>query len=255
MKQPAKQLYDDAEIYHRLMGSPPSPATVAFYQRLAERFGQPVLELGCGSGRITRPLARAGIDIVGLDTSPAMLALARDGEENDPTGARFLPGDMRDIDVDQTFGFVFAPTQCFQHLLTRVDVERCLAAVAEHLEPGGALLIQAFVPSPAILAKSPDEWSPTRASITDGDGEPLVAELCSAYEPASQILSSIYRIGYGPGRWTHELRLTMRQFFPQELDTLLHYNGYEILERFSDEDFTPFDQAPQYQNILCRPRR
>lgn len=117
-----------------------------FWISLAERFGSPVLELGCGPGRVFSALAVRGFDVTGLDNDPAMLARAR---RRTPTSleleGRLVEGDLRDFTLPQTFRLVLIPCNTFSGL-TESDAAACLACVRRHLHMGGGLAIE--LPNP-----------------------------------------------------------------------------------------------------------
>jgi ubiquinone/menaquinone biosynthesis C-methylase UbiE len=83
-----------------------------FYVGLAREAEPPVLELGCGTGRVAIPIARAGVQIVGLDSSPPMLAKAQE-RSNGLTNVRWVEGDMREFDLPDRFGLVIIPYRAF----------------------------------------------------------------------------------------------------------------------------------------------
>ena len=107
----------------------------AFYGRIAQEAGGPVLELGCGTGRIAIPLAEAGHSVTGVDVSEGMLTMARRKSADLPAQLRdrltWVRQDMSELNLGQRFGFVFVPARSFQHLLT-VDLQRqTLAAIRD----------------------------------------------------------------------------------------------------------------------------
>jgi ubiquinone/menaquinone biosynthesis C-methylase UbiE len=113
---------------------------VPFWRRVAAAAEGPVLELGCGTGRVTRPLARAGIDIVGIDRSAPMLARAITKSPNHPItkSLRFIRGDIRALPFGaRSFSMVLAPYGVLQSLTTPRDLAATLASVAWVVEPGG----------------------------------------------------------------------------------------------------------------------
>ena len=114
-------------------------ADVAFFVEMAQAAGGPVLEIGCGTGRVLIPTARAGIEIVGLDLSPSMLAVCRSNlaQESAETQARvrLVEGDMRDFDLGQQFALVTLPFRPFQHLTSVEDQIACLTTIHRHLAP------------------------------------------------------------------------------------------------------------------------
>jgi len=121
---------------------------VGFFVRMAARIGGPVLELGCGTGRVTFPLARAGFKVTGLDVSMGMLEIARRKAGVLPPRARprFVRGDMASFRVRGRFRFVFVPFRAFQHLLDPESQKACLKAIRRHLVRGGRLVVDLFDP-------------------------------------------------------------------------------------------------------------
>ncbi len=113
----------------------------AFYLDLARRCEGPVLELGCGEGRLLLPLGRAGFDVVGLERSAAMLEALESRLKDEDSAVRgrvqVVEGDMADFALDRSFPLVLAPYRAFQHLLTPVDQSQSLVALRELLEPSG----------------------------------------------------------------------------------------------------------------------
>jgi SAM-dependent methyltransferase len=104
-----------------------------FYLDLARQAGGPVLELGCGPGRLTIPLAREGLDITGLDVTAGMLARAQ--AQAGALPIRWVEADARAFRLGRRFGAVLATGGLFQHMLGRADQEALLACVREHLAP------------------------------------------------------------------------------------------------------------------------
>lgn len=131
-------------------------ADVAFFVEAAAAAGAPVLEIGCGTGRVLIPTARAGVDIVGLDQSPGMLEVCRNRllEEPPAVGDRvtLVQADMRQFDLGGSFTLATIPFRPFQHLLTVDDQLACLACIRRHLTPTGRLIFDCFNPSIDALA-------------------------------------------------------------------------------------------------------
>jgi ubiquinone/menaquinone biosynthesis C-methylase UbiE len=120
---------------------------LSFWQRVASREQGPVLELGCGTGRVSIPLARAGVEIVGVDRSAPMLERARKrtklgglkGAPRVPRGVRFVRADIRALPfVDRSFPTVIAPYGILQSLTRPRDLTATLSSVARVIAPGGA---------------------------------------------------------------------------------------------------------------------
>src|SRR3954467_5004750 len=141
-----------ARNYDALYGVMRDPSgDAAFYRALAQESGGPVLELGCGTGRVLLPIAALGIACVGVDASPAMLAALR--AKNPPSNLELVEARMETFDLGgRRFRLVTSPFRAFLHLL---DVEAQLAAPADlrrHLAPGGAVALDVFDPKLAWLA-------------------------------------------------------------------------------------------------------
>jgi ubiquinone/menaquinone biosynthesis C-methylase UbiE len=140
------EFYDDVVPYR-------SRQDVAFFVEMAQRSGGPVLELGCGTGRILMPTARSGVEIVGMDASPLLLSECRRklSRESGDVRARvdLVRGDMRQFALERRFGLTTMPFRPFQHLLTVADQLSCLTSIYRHLNDGGRLIMDVFI-SPAF---------------------------------------------------------------------------------------------------------
>src|SRR5262245_56439435 len=139
-----------ADLYDHV-GPYRSRLDVAFFLDEAVGAGGPVLELGCGTGRVLIPIARAGVEIVGVDASAPMLNICRDRllQELEAVQARvtLVHADMRSFALDRRFTLATIPFRPFQHLLTVDDQLACLSAIRRHLVDGGRLILDLFNPS------------------------------------------------------------------------------------------------------------
>jgi SAM-dependent methyltransferase len=124
----------------------PSAAT-DWFRAIARRTGGPILELGCGTGRVAIPLAQDGHEVVGLDRSPAMLARAERHAGREGVSLRLVEGDMRSFSFSEAFALIAIPFQTFL-ILTPEERWSCLARAREHLAPEGLLAIEVFQPDP-----------------------------------------------------------------------------------------------------------
>jgi 2-polyprenyl-3-methyl-5-hydroxy-6-metoxy-1,4-benzoquinol methylase len=147
--------YSDARRYDLVLGAYATGDFLNFYKRQIARYGQPVLELACGSGRMTIPLANEGVNITGLDISEKMLDLAKLKVSKRGVRIRFIQGDIRSFDLGQKFKFIFIPAQSVSHLHTREEIENCFSCVRQHLMSEGRFLIELFNSSVKLLAREP----------------------------------------------------------------------------------------------------
>lgn len=120
------------------------PGEIDFYHRIVDQEVKSnngtVLEVACGTGRVAIRLAQNGVNVVGLDRSSEMLEVARQ-KSADLQNMRWVQGDMRSFELDETFGLVIIPGHAFQNLITPEDQVACLECIKQHLNPGGALVI------------------------------------------------------------------------------------------------------------------
>ena len=130
---------------------------VEFYRILAEETGGPVLELGSGTGRVAWALARAGIEIFGLEIQDAMLMAAEARRWKEPPEVQdrveFDMGDMRDFDLGREFSLILIPYRGFQSLLDPEAQRACLRSVHRHLSEDGLLVIHVFDPKLELLVE------------------------------------------------------------------------------------------------------
>ena len=136
-------LYDSVPLYQERQD-------VDFYVAEAKASGGAVLEVGCGTGRILLPTARAGCTITGIDSSAHMLARCRAKLAAEPAAVQsrvtLAQHEMRSFNLDGTFALITAPFRVVQHLITQEDQLQFLAAARGHLAPGGRLVFDVFNP-------------------------------------------------------------------------------------------------------------
>jgi SAM-dependent methyltransferase len=206
---------------------------VAFYVDLARRARGPVLEYGIGNGRIALPIARHGVEVVGIDQSATMLADLRARLDREPEAVArrvtLARGDMRSKRLRRRFPLVMCTFNTALHLFTRGDVERFFARVKEHLAPGGSFVVDLSMPPLDELVRKP-----TRAYLAGRLRHPTAGMLVTNrerfdYDPPRQVLfvsMEFEPVGDPGAAWMTPL--AHRQFFPQEWEALLHYNGFKV---------------------------
>jgi SAM-dependent methyltransferase len=235
---------------------------VRYYVGLVGERGGPVLEYGCGNGRISLPLARAGAEVVGVDRSAPMLGDLRVRLRAEPEDVRGLltlrRGDMRSARLGRRFPLVICPFNAFLHLYERRDVERFLARVREHLTPRGELVFDVSMPEPSELARNPERAlaSPRfRYPEPGGQGPMIRYTERFDYDRLRQVLFVAMEFAPTDGSEPWMTPLAHRQFYPQELEALLHYNGFAVTERYGDFFRAPLTSRSSTILLHCRPRR
>ncbi|MFO0756884.1 MAG: class I SAM-dependent methyltransferase [Byssovorax sp.] len=225
----------------------------AFYADLARASGGPVLELGCGTGRILLPIAREGIPCVGLDQSAGMLAVLR--EKHPPENLEIVQGSMVDFDLgDRRFPLIFIAFRGFLHLCTVEEQLACLACVRRHLAPGGVLAMDMFVPD---LARTAQAEEPEQQDAKAMDGEVEVRRFASV---SRDHVTQVMKVRYRHERWLGGTKLAeestvlaLRWMYPYELLHLLARAGFTVTAVHGGFDRRPFD-AKKEMIVLAEAR-
>ena len=243
-----KSLYSSADLYD-LIHLEPWKGEVEFYTRQATECGPRVLELACGTGRVTLPLAERGLQMTGLDISEEMLTRARVKSVAAGVNIRWVQGDMRAFALGAEFDLIFIPINSLCHLLTRADAEACLRCVRQHLAPRGRFVIDVFNPDLKILARHPQHWYPVNTYPLPNGGHMHLSEQ-TQYDRATQINHIVWRFEFSDAP-TQDRALAMRQYFPQELDMLLAYNGLAVLAKYGKYGEKAFHAESNQQLVVA----
>jgi ubiquinone/menaquinone biosynthesis C-methylase UbiE len=208
-----------------------------FYRDLARESGGPVLELGCGTGRVLLPIAREGIECVGLDASPEMLSIFRD--KAPPPNLTLVEGRMQSFDLGaRRFALITCPFRAFSHLLDVADQLEALARIRHHLAPGGAFAFDLFDPRFDRLA-APFEEETLRATFQH-EGHEVRRWDSSTRDHTRQILTVHFRFEGGPPEMTGTADLQLRWFNRYELEHLLHRAGFTDVTFYGHFDRRPW---------------
>lgn len=210
---------------------------IGFYvDRAREVAPGPVVELGAGNGRVALEIARAGIDVIGVEPSAAMRA---DGEARAAAAGldgklRLIDGDMRTFVADPAVDLVIIPFRSFQHLLTPDDQLSALASIRESLKPGGHLVFNVFSLDPAVVA-SRDGLRAHRFSFDDDEGRRHETYSTPRYTPATQRLEVLVE---------HEIWQDERLKETESAELRLHVSGrYEVQHLLVRAGFEPVSLA------------
>lgn len=158
----------------------------AFYRRQVARYGQPVLDVGCGTGRLLLDYLQQGVDIDGVDVSPEMIALCRSKAETLGLSPTILYATMEGLDLPRTYRTILVPSSSFQLLTDLPDAHTALRRFFHHLEPGGALVMP-FMILWKSGGKHETEWAQTGEKVRDGDGAVVRRWSRARYEPENQL--------------------------------------------------------------------
>ena len=246
-------IYGSARRYDALAGEINSGEDIDYWERQIHRHPGPALELACGTGRLTLPLAERGLVVEGLDVSPVMLDWAREKASARGLDVPWHQADCTDFDLARRFGTIFVPNNSLCHLLHWRDFLACLACVRRHLLPGGRFLLDYFNPSPALLMRDPDGRFPvTEFEDPEGKGRAVVTEN-NVYDFASQINHVRWYWRFAARAEEVVTDLPMRVYYPQELDALLALSGFRVESKYGGYGETPFSSLSLKQLIVAAP--
>jgi len=217
-----------------------SAASEHFYLEEARRSGGRVLEMACGSGRLTIPIAQSGVDIVGADLSASMLDRARAKALRAGLAVEFVEADMRDFEAPGKFSAILIPGNSLLHLFSIDDLKRCLASVRRHLAPGGRLVFDISKWDLAMLARDPGERYPVLK--TDG----ISIEETATYDAAAQVRDIVWHLSD-----SRVIEYRLRVIFPQELLLLLDVAGFRVEARYGEFTREPFESSSPRQVYIC----
>jgi SAM-dependent methyltransferase len=227
----------------------------AFYRALAHETGGPVLELGCGTGRVLLPIAQDGLECVGLDGSPAMLDALR--AKQPPPTLRLVVAPMQDFDLGPArFRLIFSAFRPLQHLYTVEDQLACLASVRRHLASDALFAFDVFQPALARLAQTEEpEYEEDR--FADGDDEigRLVSVSRDIATQTQDVTIRFERRREGRVIGSECERFRMRWYHRYELEHLLARAGLDIVALYGDFDRRPFDRDATEMVFVARASR
>jgi SAM-dependent methyltransferase len=225
----------------------------------AQRTGGPLLELGCGTGRLLVALATAGYAVTGVDSSAEMLRIARAKAEAAGVlrQVTLVQGDYADASLPGTYRLALVMMNTFLHLTTQADQLRALRHWRQHLSPGGLLLIDVFNPDVAQLASLDGrvEWEKTWSDRETGTK--VMKFLTRTVDLAEQLIhvNLIYDEITADGRVGRTLvPFALRYLWRAEAELLLGQAGFALEAVYGDRSLGPFEGASDTMILVARRR-
>ena len=242
------KLIYDGNIYD---GMNSEIADLPFYSRwLRKRKSGHILELCCGTGRLTIPLAQEGYNIIGVDNNISMLKQAnrKANELNVPVS--FIKSDMRYLDLPEVYDIIFIPFNSIHHLYNNQDFFNVLTSVKKYLKNDGYFLFDCFNPDIRYIVHSEKEEKMI-AGYSTKDGRKVVIKQTMIYENTTQI-NRIKWHYYINGEFDSIQNMDMRLFFPKELDTYLSIYGFKMIHKFGGFNEEIFEDQSGKQIFVCK---
>ena len=208
----------DANIYD---GMNTSMDDLQFYKRwLPKNKDARILELCCGTGRLTLPIAKDGYDISGVDYTASMLHQAKMKAAEAGLRINFIQADIRTLDLQEKYDLIFIPFNSIHHLYENEDLFKVLHVVKNHLKDGGLFLLDCFNPNIRYIVEDEKEQQERHYFIN--------------------------------GEFNSIQNLDMRMFFPQELDSYLEWNGFSIIHKYGGFEEEVFNDDSEKQVFVCQ---
>jgi ubiquinone/menaquinone biosynthesis C-methylase UbiE len=230
---------------------------VPFWRRVAAGAIGPMLELGCGTGRVSLPLARAGVQLVGIDRSAPMLERARTRVLRSPllrrgNSPRFVRGDIRALPFnDDAFRMVLAPYGILQSLIRQRDLTATLASVARVLAPGGTFGID--------LVPDVPKWREyrNRVQLRGRAGSAQLTLVESVRQDPVHHLTTFeqtYIEQRGTRVQKHRFDLTFRTLSVRQMTRQLETAGFLVDAALGDYRGRPWDDRADVWIIMAKKR-
>jgi SAM-dependent methyltransferase len=221
-------------------------ADLHMVQQFAARCGSPILELGCGTGRLLVPLAREGYRLTGVDVSSEMLQIARKkiAAQGLATQVTLLNQDFRELDLDGTFNLAFSVINSFLHVTTAEAQLAALMRMYQHLNPGGLLLLDLFNPDLDRLLDARGQVVLDKTMTDPDSGHRLLKFRTQTVEPGRQLLHTTYFVDEVDAQGSVQRFLfpfTVRYLFRGELELLLRQAGFRVEAIYGSYDLDEFD--------------
>lgn len=220
-----------------------------FYLSLAKSIGGPVLDAGCGTGRLTRAIAQAGLEVTGFDYSPEMLARAAMLAEREGLDIDWIQGDVRTMELGRKFQLILMTGHGFQHMISDGDIHAFCDRMAQHLVGGGYLAFETrnFKAKTFGGSEEPSAWR----SFQDDAGRWVDVLVGSRYDPETRVERfTTERVVRETGERSREPESSLRYIEADELRAMLDRHGFDVLHQYGDWQRGPLgDDQPEIISI------
>jgi len=247
-------LFYNGTFYDRIFQASPRYAEqnqdVSFWLAMAERYGSSILELACGTGRVSTPLAEAGFEVTGIDISESMLMAARQKSRQ----VRWLQADVRNFCLQQHFSLIIFPYDTFTHLRELADIKACLHCVKQHLNPGGYFILDFKNPYYVIDSLKTPKPRDIYSNFQDPQTQKTVTVTRECeYDAVEQLYHILLQFTWENSSEVLREVLTLRIFFPKEIEAILLENEFTVVHKFGNYQQDKFSLNTSHHILLCRP--
>ncbi len=233
---------------------------LGFYNELAGEYGDPILDIGCGTGRVMIPLAQAGYRVHGIDNEAAMLDRAKLKLDGLPIAARdrltFYHGDVLTYPLEERFKLVLLPYNTLMHFHKQETQLALLKRARQWTQADGLLVLDLPNAGETFATQDSEAITLERTFIEPESGHLVMQQAVSVLDRAEQLMrvTWIYDEITGDGSIKRTIApILFRYYFYPELLLLLRASGYEVQDVFGDVDGSPFEDGAPRMVVLARP--
>lgn len=218
-------------------------ADVEFYVDRAKQADGPVLELGCGTGRIYLELLAAGVDADGIDLSQSMLSELREKAVDRNLNPSVWQGDMSDFEVDREYALVIVPFRAYLHLTTIDEQLGALESAHDALAPDGELVLNFFAPDFEIVC---EQYGVPETTTVERDGEELTLESITEFsDELGQVARLRSRLKNSDGEVVAESDTGLKLVSKREFELLLRCSPFDEWAVYGGFDLDPLQSTQQ----------
>ncbi|MDJ1432058.1 class I SAM-dependent methyltransferase [Halostagnicola sp. A-GB9-2] len=237
------EYFDETAAFYDAVYDESVDGDLEFYRDLAREADGPVLEVGCGTGRIYLELLRDGVDADGIDISSSMLEILRENAAEDELDPTVREVDVTAFEADREYALVIVPFRTFLHVIEIDDQLEALERIHDALAPGGRLVLNAFVPSFEVICEQYGTWEERTLEI---EGETYMyrtkTEVVNEVEQLAHIRTVVLdQSGDKRFRTNTPLNLVSRR----EFELLFRLSSYSSWQGFGGFDWDPIEDANQ----------
>ena len=240
-----KDIYLNPDLYDALHSDIGTDEKVIKYY--AKKCNGSVLEIACGTGRLSKYIIDLGLPYTGIDNSKPFLNVSLQKFGKNGT---FLYQNMHDFNLSEKFDFIFIGFDSFLHNLTDEDALSCLKCVRNHLNSHGLFLLSIFLPDPEFLYRN--EYLHEARSFFDYNGKQCRVMEKNSYDDETQINSLTWQLEIDGKLKDETYFFKQRMFYPHKMHLLFQESGFNVQEKFGDWDMNPIDEESPLQIYICK---
>ncbi|MFW9944723.1 MAG: class I SAM-dependent methyltransferase [Candidatus Sifarchaeia archaeon] len=248
MRSNIKSYRDAAQFYDLFSDN----ADIPFYLEIAGRFGSPILELACGTGRVSIRLAEAGHDVVGVDTTKEMLDIAGKKRDELPLEVRhrlqFLRGDVTGLHLGGKFPLVIIPS-AFHFCISEDQQLKCLESVKRHMSDTAVFVLDL---RPGLVSEGAGEWSDSPVTLDDRTVR-RYGTYSTDLERRVQERTLTVEVRHDDGQVdVTQTEQAVATLSDEDANVLLSMSGFEVMEEYGDWDFSPYSPGMRRRILVLK---